>query len=38
MSKAAAILLVAALLGLVSACRGDQGTATYYTVYKRALP
>ncbi|TVU08623.1 hypothetical protein EJB05_42032, partial [Eragrostis curvula] len=35
MSKAtAAVLLVAAVLGLVSsACRADQGTATYYTVY-----
>ncbi|XP_062227723.1 EG45-like domain containing protein [Phragmites australis] len=33
MAKAAAILLVAALLGLVSASLADQGTATYYTVY-----
>nr|CAB3471251.1 unnamed protein product [Digitaria exilis] len=33
MAKAAAILLAAALLGLVSASLADQGTATYYTVY-----
>ncbi|CAL4966748.1 unnamed protein product [Urochloa decumbens] len=33
MAKAAAILLLAALFGLVSASLADQGTATYYTVY-----
>ncbi|CAD6338553.1 unnamed protein product [Miscanthus lutarioriparius] len=33
MAKAAAVLLIAALLGLVSASLADQGTATYYTVY-----
>ncbi|CAL5041179.1 unnamed protein product [Urochloa decumbens] len=33
MAKAAAILLLAALLCLVSASLADQGTATYYTVY-----
>lgn len=38
MSKAAAVLLLAALLGLVSASRADQGTATYYTVYTRTSP
>jgi hypothetical protein len=39
MAKAAGVvLLVAALLGcLVSASLADQGTATYYTVYTRAL-
>nr|CAB3468847.1 unnamed protein product [Digitaria exilis] len=33
MAKASAILLVATLLGLVSASLADQGTATYYTTY-----
>ena len=36
MAKAAAVLIIAALLGLVSASLADQGTATYYTVYTRA--